>query len=352
MKNVTIALYDYDFSYVNGLLDYFRQMKGILYEVVGFTQEEPFLNYIKENHVEIIISGKEYDFDQLLGDNDAIVIILTEEPSLQESFNNKESMDKIKNYFMFKYQSAAKLINGLNDIYLKIHKPTVSVKGDNLESAMEIITFYSSYRSIELSYLSYALAKSMSNRKNILFISFESFETISLLTESQKSSSLSDLIYYLKQDNLNISMKLTTITKSIHGVNSIYGVEHDFDLYQLTSNDITRFLDDLRNSCKYDMLVCHADILNEGILTLFEKSRVIYTLKNQSVGEAYKMNHFYHLLSLEGKSEIKHKLAPIHIQNEYSIEENYNIKNMTEDGICEFMYQLVSEHMGEIDEER
>jgi hypothetical protein len=37
---------------------------------------------------------------------------------------------------------------------------------------------------------------------------------------------------------------------------------------------------------------------------------------------------------MEGKNEIKHKIIPVHIPKEYSIEENYNINNMTENGIC------------------
>ncbi|BCN32939.1 P-loop NTPase family protein [Anaeromicropila herbilytica] len=331
MKSASLILFDYDIDYVNNFLDYFRKARLSLYEVMGFSKEEHLKHYLENQKVDILLSSGDLSISEYTKENNMLVLLLTEE-TLQRN--------DMENECIFKYQSVEIIMKKVTEEYIKTISASDVQKVKSTQNGAKIISFYSPYRDLDTSYLSFALSMALAKNKQVLYIDFSLFEAMLLLTDAT-SNSLSELLYYLKQESSNLIVKLNAVTIPLVGIHCLAGVEHEFDLYQISKTDIQRLLHTIRYNENYDVLICNVGFMNESMVELLSESNKVYMLKDRNLVEGYKKEKFFHVLSLEEQDEMEDQIEFIDVPSEYCIEEHFSLKELQENGIVEYVNQTI-----------
>lgn len=246
----TLAILDYEKEYVNRLMEYMNQKRHFDFQVFAFTEEDKLKSY-EANHV----------IDLLLCAEDIAAISASEYKAKQifilSDYNFVREGSKFPS--IFKYQSADEIIN---EILLHFSKGNEEAKFFKTGST-RIIGICSALGGCYKSTFALASALHLSKTENTLFISFDPFYSIPELPKEKLKNNLSDIIYFLKQSNGNLTAKIKSVVQKLHNLDIICGVAHWIDLYDFTIEEIRTFLVEIMDHMSYQTIVI--DIGNFGV---------------------------------------------------------------------------------------
>lgn len=339
MKKTKLIIYDNDLEYINCFLDYFSSKQVVYFDIRGFTDKDKLCEYISNNQRDVLLISEtlelneenEIEKDSLR--NKGCMIRLTEEKAV-------DFIDS--DIAIYKYQSMEEIMKRLTEIYIEKCEVKNKTGHIRVRSTTKVFGFVSPYRCTDTTLLSFTVAMNYGKNQRVLYINLELYETISLLTGHKESSSLSDLTYYLKQDNSNIIMKLPTIITKVNDVDCIFGVEHHFDLFALTDEDIKKLMNALKAESFYDIIILNIGFLNKNTLQFMKECSKIYTLKERNSVEYEQKTQFMKLLVIEDEENI-FDIKEIELPYEFHINEEYDIKNIYEKGLIQLIGNFINE---------
>lgn len=139
----------------------------------------------------------------------------------------------------------------------------------NGNSDMHIISFLSPSGGVGSSSVAVAYAIYLSKRgKKVLYLNMEQFGDCSLYFYSEGKFSFSDVIYTIKSDKANLTLKLeSTVKKDKTGVYFFDSCNTAFDLFELSSNDIIKLFNTLKAANTYDYIVLDMNFLLNEVFT-------------------------------------------------------------------------------------
>ncbi len=240
-----IAIYDHDSEYANCLANYFR-IKGCLSgEIVVFTRNTAFLDYIQDHSIDILLINQE-----LL--NTVANITLTR--NLFVLCEQKNFSCEDVRCFIYKYTSAEDILRQTMAFYEPDELyPAISFQGKQLSN---IIGVYSPLNRCGKTSFSLALAIQYGMRSSCLFISMDEASTLRYLFPSDSTyKSLDDLLYYFLQSPKVFESKLVSIVKPIWGIDVVPPFGSLAMFTQLSIADWSRFIQALSDMGKYQYIV-------------------------------------------------------------------------------------------------
>lgn len=339
LKNGVIAIFENDLNFANHLMDYFNRKSNSLFQTIVFTKPESIEEYSENNAIDIILMSEDivYDISQL--SNLKVIIILTEEKERNEYASDSYHC---KCLYLYKYQSAETMLQEISNLYLQHQKSsTTNIKGVPISNTKIILVYSPNCSSMQTSF-SLLLAKAYSDEKKTLFLNLEQFSALSLLTRNEEVYNLSDLIYYLKQENSNSHLKINTLIQNIENLDYISGLENAFDLYEMTKENIFYLIEQLKLHNNYEVIIINVCFLNNIMLRLFDQSEYIYILKESNEASRKKVEEFKRLIALEGYTQILEKSECIEIPYEVNqLISNHN-SDVNLDTMGEFIKKIIN----------
>lgn len=260
--NEVLAVLDKDKEYLEQLVHYLKQKKNFNFIVVAYTDITPYLEYEETNKVAILLYHNSYD-ELVIGCNAKQKIVLMETKAFSEE--NKVGI--------YKYQSVEILMKEILRLY-------DGSQGINIREALSgdlhIVGIASITGEVSSNYVGAILAYEYGKSKRTLFLSLDPFQSKKMLGIREESEGISDLIYYVKQKNNNLYLKISSLINKIETFDYIIGLSHWNDLFELQEEEVKQIINAIRSHLNYEVLIVEMGSMNHFSIALMEECDCIY----------------------------------------------------------------------------
>jgi hypothetical protein len=254
-----MAVYDTDIIYATRFMEYFKKKKDLGFGISAFTRKESLDEFLRIHQIEILILGECIRTEELPEEKIKYIFQFTEDPKLEKDTGPPN---------IFKYQPVQAIMAEIISFYAK--KENESGIEHNTEFT-KVISVISPTPNIMKLLFTWSIGVLLSERKKVLVVPLDLLPIQLLSFVDYTSQSLSEFIYYLKE-NPNIIMKMKTLLSYNGNLAYLTGLTHGFDLLSLTKEDICKWVEALKNHTDYQTVVFYLGYYTDSIVELMNQS--------------------------------------------------------------------------------
>jgi hypothetical protein len=255
-----LAVYDSDILYASRLMEYFNKCDWEDFEALLFTKKESLLEFLKNQPIEILLWGGEDFSNKIKIENIKYIFRLSSE---KNGINEKAGE-------IYKYQSAEKIASEILSCYTRLEDNN----SNELQGRAKFIGVFSPVPGEEKLSYAWALAKGLSGKGKVLYISFEQLPVSFMINNESSNRSMSELIYYLRERKEDYISKIKAYLNYSEKLSYLSGPSHGFDLLTICKEDIVRFMDDIREHTDYELVVFYLGIYTEATMEILSRCSV------------------------------------------------------------------------------
>lgn len=245
MRRSVFAVCDLEVEYALNFMDFLNRKKNIPFEIQAFTAVENLIDYGKHTHIELLlISGRAMCREVRELDIGKIII-------LSEGVHPPD-LDQYPS--VYKYQSSSDVLREVMEYY-GTEKKTASNTFPVLKKNTEILGVYSPLGRCLKTSFALTLGQILAKNKAVLYLNLEEFSGFEELLEKGFAHTLSDLLYYVRQDNQNLLHKMNSMVQTINNLDYIPPVQMPADIRGITWQDWERLLHMIMHDSSYEVVV-------------------------------------------------------------------------------------------------
>jgi hypothetical protein len=276
----TCVIYDEDEKYGKRLFSGLLKKAQSQFNLMLFTGEQELKKYLGESVPDALLVCEECMKDWIGQAYRGNIILLTEEMCVNEEteFNGRSCVG------IYRYQSLDRLYNEIvtrGNLRRSTHLKT-----------LDIIGIYSPVCVMPRQSFALTMAKIMSEKFKTLYLNLDEFSGLAEILPSDNDYTLSDAIYFYRQNRQIESSRVEAAIKTVSGVDYIPPVVCSEDISNIRAEEMAEFMEKLGSSCGYEVIV--ADI-SSGIKQpwkLLESCRIVYTPVKDDYVAVHRMSDF------------------------------------------------------------
>ncbi|XCP85454.1 hypothetical protein ABXS75_01160 [Roseburia hominis] len=203
---------------------------------------------------QVLLISEEFPYDERKQVFEGRRIILTESHCRDLGVEEEE---------LPKYQSVDVLAAGIMQAFQKDSR----LYGRPGGRRRQIIAVYSPIHRIGKTTFSLKLGKALAEKENVLYLNLETYAGIGGFFKEEDEQDLSHLLYYVKQDDGNISIRLSSIVKQIGNLDYIPPMKVWTDLQAVAIEDWELLFGWLMKESIYDAILVD---LGNAVVSVFE----------------------------------------------------------------------------------
>ncbi|WP_273327211.1 AAA family ATPase [Vallitalea guaymasensis] len=289
MIRLNIIIADYDKGYLNAISRFLSSWHETEYNVISFTEKELLTKYLETAKADILLISPKLMAEDLDLSNVQVTIINTPD-RVPESL--------LTYPYINKYQPGDVVAKELISIFSINSKDEIIVKKNTVGT--KVIGVYSPIGGSGKTTVSVGLAKQYAiNSFKTLFLSLEEMASYKTILECNNTNNLSDLLYYIKQKNKNLMMKIEGLknTDNDSGMDYFSPPYCYKDIHEVSINEWIELIDYIRDNSNYERIVLDFDSnLSEKNLKLLQACEEVLLLTNIDKMALTKLNHMYNSL--------------------------------------------------------
>lgn len=307
----TLAILDYEEAYVNRLMEYMNQKKDFGFQVMAFTEESKLKIYEENNKIDVLLCAEDIAEISASDYKANAIYVLSDYNYVREG----ERFPSI-----FKYQSAESIINEILQHFSKGNKNIKVIKQGNTE----VIGICSAVGGCYKSTFALALALYCAKQDNTLFISFDPFYSVPEFNKEESMDNLSDIIYYLKQSNLSIPVKIKSVIQRKQNLDILTGVAHWIDLYDFTVEEARSFLVEIMEHMSYQTIIIDIGGFGVNAMELMSGCSSIYVpTRGNNYYEREKDKEWKRQIKFIGGEHVLERIEDIEVPYDSRLDGNY-----------------------------
>lgn len=297
MKNKNLAVCDTDMTFAYSLSEYINNQRGDYFFSEAFSKMENLSEYSMENNIDIIVVCEA--MAKNIKENMAQCIIVLSEAELVS--------EKIKWPVIYKYQSASSIVKEIMEKYSECEDTSTRV----INKSCEFIGVYSPLKRVLKTSFALTMGQIMSREARCLYINMEDYSGFSELFDKEYNGDLSDVMYYLRQDNINFMAKLGAITETIENMDYIPPVPVPFCIREIKKSEWEKLFEEISTKTSYEKIIVDFEDNVDGLMDLLSLCTKIYMpVKDDYISNA-KIKQFERMLDISKKSELHSKIKKI-----------------------------------------
>ncbi len=330
MKKNIFAVCDLEVDYAMNFMDHLNQKRNIPFEVIAFTSAEKLKAYAKEHKIELLlISDKAMDKEIRYLDIGKI-IILTEgiqsegiqSKGIHSEGNSKPELEQFP--AVYKYQASSQVLREVMACYGREGVPVPGLVTAP-HKQVEILGVYSPLHRCLKTSIALTLGQLLAEKKSVLLLCMEEYSGFEELMGKSYEGNLSDLLYFVRQDSLNLVHKINGLVQSIHNLDYIPPVRTPWDIQETTAAQWEKLLDLLALSTSYEVFVLDLGSELTDMFRILDKCTRIYMPVLSDIISRSKIAQFENLVHIWDYDRILEKMVrispPFHV--EFTGGENY-----------------------------
>lgn len=262
-KNLLIC--DKDFSYANMLCENIMQRSELAFRVCVCTKVESVLKFAEQREIHVLIVNE--DFLPLNWDRKKAkqVFVLTNELNL-EGIQNE--------YQLYKYQSADRIIADMLEVLYE--KTNDSVIKSIRKGTQTLLAVYSPIHRIGKTTFAIELGKEYAKTKKTLYINMEEYADIGERFVFSESRNLGDLLYYMRQEEKNLAMRMSSMVVAWEGLDYIPPMLRNMDMKEIEFEEWKNLFETLLQETNYEMIVLDLCDSVQGLFDILDICDKVY----------------------------------------------------------------------------
>ena len=276
MKRNIFAVCDLEVDYALNFMDYMNRKKNIPFEIQAFTSVENLIAYGKQTHIELLlISGRAMCRE--VRDLDIGKIII-----LSEGVHPPE-LDQYPNPVAFPV----------------------------LKRTMEVIGVYSPLGRCLKTSFALTLGQILAKERAVLYLNMEEYSGFEELMGKGFAHNLSDLLYYVRQDNQNLLYKMNSMIQTINNLDYVPPVQMPADIRTTAWQDWERLFQMLILDSSYEVIVLDIGCGIDENFQLLDMCKKIYMPVLSDAVSQCKIAQFENLVRIWDYPQILEKTEKI-----------------------------------------
>lgn len=302
MKKNIFAVCDLEVDYACNFMDYLNQKKNIPFEIQAFTSTASLLSFGREKHIELLLISQKA-MDPAVKELDVGKIII-----LSEGVHPPE-LDQYPS--VYKYQSSADVIREVIACYGE-EKAVSTAQFPVLKKTTEILGVYSPLGRCLKTSFALTLGQILARNKAVLYLNLEEYAGFEELMGRSFSHNLSDLLYYVRQENQNLMLRMRAMTQNIGNLDYLPPVQTPADIQGTSWEDWDRLLQEIILHSDYEIVILDIGTGVEEVFHLLEQCKTIFMPVLPDVMSRCKLAQFEKLLKVWDYAEVLSRIVEIH----------------------------------------
>lgn len=309
MKRNIFAVCDLEVDYAYNFMDYLNQKKNIPFEIQAFTTAESLIAYGQKTHIELLLISGKAMCREIRELNIGKIIILSEGV-------HRPELDQYPS--VYKYQSSSEVIREVMACYGE-EKAIVPVQFPVLKKTTEILGIYSPLGRCLKTSFALTLGQVLAKERAVLYLNLEEYSGFEELLGKGFSHNLSDLLYYVRQENQNLIHKMNGMVQTVNNLDYIPPVQTPADIRGTAWEDWERLLQEITVNSNYEVIVLDMGNGIDETFQMLDKCSRIYMPVLADVMSACKVAQFENLMRIWDFPQVLAKVVkvkpPFHIEN-------------------------------------
>lgn len=300
MKKSILAICDVEKSYAYNFMEYINQKRSVPFEIQAFTNTGSLLEYGSREEIDILLISDKAMCSQVKELDVENIVILSEgvhDPKLDQYPS------------VYKYQSSDQVIREVLACYGEkvLEEQNHSMAGRHVE----FIGVYSPLgRALKTSF-ALTLGQILAREQAVLYINMEEFSGFEALFHKNFSHTLSDLLYYIRQENSHVAYHLPSMVETVNNLDFVAPVATPMDIWGTSLKQWEQLLDELFLHSTYEVVVLD---VGQGVVEwyrLLNRCQKIYMPILSDFISLGKIEQFEKLLRIWKQEELLDKIQKV-----------------------------------------
>ena len=263
MRKQVVALMDSEESYTVRFMDYVNRKKSAPFEVRAFTRKEQLKQFLEDHYVELLLISERDAGEETENLPAGMTVLLTTDAS--GSHAGRPAVNK--------YQSVSEVMREIVQIYSNKER---SSPGIVIKPRTNVIGVFSPVGRCGKTSFALALCMLLGRKKASLYVNMESCPGLPGELPSAGGHDLSELIYYIRQDDPNLKGKLLAAIAESPQISLIPPCTQAEELFSVTGPEWKKLLQVIRTETPYEAVVLDLGELPHLIPELLSECDEIY----------------------------------------------------------------------------
>ena len=260
-KNVVIC--DREIRYANGLGENISEREDLAVKVYVCSSFEHVLELEQAKKIHIFIVDEEITYAQRtqIGANQVFVLARGKVADLGE-----------EEWAIGKYQCADEIIRQVFEFY--VDRTKENVMRCMYKERARLVAVYSPIHRVGKTTFALALGRECAKSKKVLYLNLEEYAGMEVSQDTNMN--LGDLLYYLRQGNGNLGIRLQAAVKEDEGLDVVPPIPVVLDLKEVTWEEWEALITQLLENSLYEMVVLDVGESVQGLFPLLELCDRVY----------------------------------------------------------------------------
>lgn len=296
------AVCDLELSYACSFMEYMNRKRNIPFEVQAFTNVEALLEFGKVQEIEILLISDRAMCREVKELSTGQTVILSGGGQIPE-------MEEYPS--VYKYQSSDSLIREVMEIYAAKQETLPIPEAAKRKTA--VIGVYSPVGRCQKTSFALTLGQIMARERAVLYLNLEAYSGFEQLLETQYELGLSDLLYYIRQENSNLIHKMNAMVRSIQNLDYIPPAVSPIDLQNTGAQEWGKLLDEISRCSSYEAVILDIGDAAGDIIPLLESCRRIYMPVRTDLISSAKIAQFESQIKTCGSAAVQERIRRLRL---------------------------------------
>lgn len=268
MRHKNLVIYDSEEEYARNLMERLVLKKEIAFQVRMFREEAGVRAFAKKEQIDLLLVSEEYKRRESIEAGKVFVLTKGECKDIQEG-----------EVPIFKYQSADEILSRMLEACLDEEDTDVPMMRKMGKG--KLIGVYSPIHRIGKTRFALNLGKEEGKKAPTLYLNLEEYAGKRGYFGEQKAQTLEDLLYYSKQENHNLGIRIGAMVRQHGELDYIYPMPVAWDVRNVTAQEWLELFEQILEKSIYETVILDIGDSVQGLYEILERCDVIYTLYTQ-----------------------------------------------------------------------
>lgn len=301
MKKSILAICDVEKLYAYNFMEYINQKRSVPFEIQAFTNVDSLLEFGVRESIDVLLISDKAMCDQVKELTEAGKIIILSEGVHDPQLDQYPSV--------YKYQSSERVIQEVMECY---GEEVLAADGPSASGRqLEFLGVYSPLGRVLKTSFALTLGQILARDQAVLYINMEEFAGFEALFHRRFEHTLSNLLYYIRQENRHAVYQLSSMAESVNNLDFLPPVATPLDIWETAFDDWDQLFQELAAHSVYEVVILD---MGQGVdkwYRLLERCKKVYMPVLDDAISQGKIEQFERLLSMWNQQELLDKIQKI-----------------------------------------
>jgi len=307
LRRLNLVIADTDENYLENLVTFLMADYCEVFSITSFTNRDHLIEFLKKSRADILLASPEI-MPASVGKEMADIIISLQCAAVTQDIERYDSINK--------YQHGDKLVSSILRCLSDKNPANRQIRYGYGKTV--VIGVYSPAGGVgksAVAYVSSIICSQMGMKP--FYLNMEGFHSVRCFSNTDTLQSFSNIIYHLKENDKNISLRIEAIKNidSISGVHYFPAADSILDFDEIIPQDLQLLISQFKSMGKYDIVFIDMsssfDSRNISLMNACDEVFLILTIDPACEMKAKSLFREAEILSREGKLNLFDKLTII-----------------------------------------